>query len=243
MVYNFQGVNIFYKDLGKKNKDYVNVFLHGWGADSSNFDFCAKELKGQRNILIDFPPFGNSQTKLKNWTLFTYANMVMCLCEKLNIKKYNIIGHSFGGRVAIVMSVINKEKINKLVLVDSAGMKPKRKMSYYVKIYNYKFRKKLGLSIEKYGSKDYKLLDNDMKKIFTSIVNEHLEDYLKEIKAKTLIVFGEKDNVTPVYMAKKLFKGIKDSQLYLIKDAGHFSFLEKKIEFFSILNKFLTEEE
>lgn len=243
MVYNFQGVKIFYRDLGKKNKDCANVFLHGWGTDSSNFDFCTQGLKEQRNILIDFPPFGKSQKKLRNWTLFTYANMVICLCEKLNIKKYNIIGHSFGGRVSIIMSVINKEKINKLVLVDSAGMKPRRKISYYVKIYKYKLRKKFGLSTEKYGSSDYKLLDEDMKKIFTSIVNEHLEDYLKEINAKTLIVFGEKDDVTPIYMAKKLFKGIKDSQLYLIKNTGHFSFLEKKIEFFSTLSKFLTEEE
>ena len=242
MIYNFQGVKIFYRDTGKKNVEKANVFLHGWGTSSTNFSFCEKFLKDQRNIFIDFPPFGKSQKKIRNWTIFTYANMVICLCEKLNIKEINLIGHSFGGRVAIIVSVVNKEKINKLVLVDSAGMKPKRNVKYYYKIYKYKIRKKLGLSTKNLGSSDYLMLNDDMKKIFVSVVNEYLEDYLKEIKANTLIIFGEKDKETPLYMAKRLFKGINNSQLYIMKNAGHFCFLERKIEFCSVLNKFLTEE-
>lgn len=234
---NFRDAKIFYRFFDRKT-DVVNIFLHGWGCDCKSFMFCAKHLK-QSCLFIDFPPFGGSSKTIKDWTVFTYANMVISICQHLKIKKYNLIGHSFGGRVAIIISVLCKKETEKVVLVDSAGLKPKRPLSYYYKVWMYKLRRKLGKDVSGYGSADYLALSADMKKIFTSIVNTHLDDFLPYIKAETLIIFGESDKVTPVYMAKKLHKKIKNSQLVLLAGAGHFSFVDRRLEFILQLQNFL----
>ena len=80
-----------------------------------------------------------------------------------------------------------------------------------------------------------------MKKVFSSIVNTHLEESARLIDCKTLIIFGEKDKETPIYMAKKLNKLIKNSSLVILKNCAHFCFLERKILFEEILNNFIKE--
>ena len=89
------------------------------------------------------------------------------------------------------------------------------------------------------GSQDYQALSSEMKKVFVSIVNQHLDEYLPLIKQKTLIIFGEKDNETPIYMARKLHKNISNSKLEIIKGAGHFCFLDNLMTFYRIIDKFL----
>ena len=80
-----------------------------------------------------------------------------------------------------------------------------------------------------------------MKETFKNIVNTHLEAYAKKIKAKTLIVWGLQDNETPIYMARRLNKLIAGSELKILNDGGHFSFLDCKLEFFRIVNEFYKE--
>ena len=69
---------------------------------------------------------------------------------------------------------------------------------------------------------------------------KYLDDFLPFIRAKTLIVFGENDKVTPIYMAKKLHKKIKSSKLEIMQDAGHFCFVDKRVEFLTLLAEFLN---
>lgn len=220
----------------------TNIYLHGWGRSYKDFVFCDRFLKSENSLFIDFPPFGKSDKKVKEWSIFTYVNMVLSLVEHLKIGKFNLIGHSFGGRVSILIAVLSKNQTNKMILVDSAGLKPKRKLSYYIKVYKYKRRKKQGKDVSTFGSEDFKKLDEDMKKVFSNIVNTHLDDFLPYIKTKTLVVFGEKDKTTPLYMAKKLNRKIKGSSLLVLKKSGHFCFLEKQFEFVSLTKKFLEEE-
>ena len=78
-----------------------------------------------------------------------------------------------------------------------------------------------------------------MKQTFVNVVNEDLCVYAKNINSKTLIVWGEKDKDTKIFMAKKLHKLIFLSELVFIKGAGHFSFLDKKEDFVIILDTFL----
>ena len=131
-------------------------------------------------------------------------------------------------------------------MVDSAGILPRRGLGYYFKIYKYKRCKKKALNLRKYqeklskfGSNDYKLLSERMKQIFVHIVNEDLSMYAKYINSETLIVWGEKDKDTPIYMAKKLKRLIKNSELKIIENAGHFSFIDNKDEFLILLDTFL----
>lgn len=238
MIYDYRDAKIFYRFFNKKS-EITNIYLHGWGCDHRSFLFCHKNIEDMSSLFVDFPPFGESSKDIKNWSVFTYANMVISLCQHLGIEKYNIIGHSFGGRIAIIMSVLCKAETNKLVLVDSAGVRPRRSLAYYLKVWIYKLRRKLGLDVSNFGSCDYRSLGKDMRKIFNSIVTTHLDDFLPFIKSKTLIVFGKDDKTTPIYMAKKLQRRIKNSKLVLLSDAGHFCFVDRRLEFLSQLGNFL----
>ena len=238
MRYDYRGCKIFYKFLDRKS-EVTDVFLHGWGCDYSSLYFC-RSLTKNNCLFVDFPPFGSSGKRLDDWNVFTYANMIISLCESLKIKNFNLIGHSFGGRIAIIISVLCKKETKRLVLVDSAGVKPRRKLSYYIKVWTYKIRKKLGLDVSKYGSCDYLALDVHMRKVFNSIVNTHLDEFLPYIKCDTLIIFGEDDRTTPIYMAKRLHKKIKNSKMLILQDAGHFSFVDRKLGFSENLKRFLV---
>jgi pimeloyl-ACP methyl ester carboxylesterase len=238
MIYNFRETQIFYKFVNKKS-DTTNVYLHGWGCDHKSLLFCQEYLQEQNSLYVDFPPFGASEKDIKDWTIFTYANMVISLCNHLKLQKLNLIGHSFGGRVAIIVAVLCKEKINKVVLVDSAGLKPKRSLTYYFKVAKYKVRKKFGMDVSNFGSCDYLALGRNMRKIFSSVVCTHLDDFLPFIRAKTLIIYGKNDKITPLYMAKKLHRKIKKSKLEILEDAGHFSFVDRRVEFLALVTEFL----
>lgn len=241
MTKTFRDAQIFYKFYSKKT-EVVNVFLHGWGCDHASFLFCQKYLKNQSCLFVDFPPFGKSSKNICDWSIFTYANMVHSLCEGLGIKKINLIGHSFGGRISIVLAVLCKDMVQKVVLVDAAGVKPKRSVGYFFKVWTYKLRKKLGLDVSGYGSCDYRALTPNMQPIFKSVVNTHLDDFLPFVAAPTLIIFGKNDTTTPVYMAKKMHKKIANSTLVLLEGAGHFCFVDRRLEFLERLKQFLLKE-
>ncbi len=93
----------------------------------------------------------------------------------------------------------------------------------------------------KFGSQELKLLDGNLRKSYILVVNEFLDETAKNIKNKTLLVFGENDKETPLYMAEKFKKYIENSVLYTVKNAGHFCFLEKPCEFNFIVKEFLAE--
>lgn len=232
----FGECKIFYQIYGSLD-DSVNIFLHGWGQNGTSFDRIIKQVGGNW-LLIDFPPFGSSDEP-KNWNIYSYANMLISLCEHLKIEHCNFIGHSFGGRIAILISALRPDLVNKLMLIDSAGLKPKRKISYYMNVISFKILKFFGYFPQNAGSSDYCNLSKNMKPTFISIVNTPLEEYCSQIEAETTIVFGENDEETPVYMAKKLHKLIKKSQLYIIDGAGHFVFIDREIAFVKILKQFL----
>jgi pimeloyl-ACP methyl ester carboxylesterase len=150
-----------------------------------------------------------------------------------------LIGHSFGGRIAIQYCTMYSN-VEKLVLIDSAGIKPRRKLRYYYNLFKYNLRKTFNMKVSHLGSKDYKSLNCVMKQTFVNIVNYNQKPTLKNINVPTLIIWGEKDTETPLYMAKILKRKIKDSRLCIIKDAGHFSYLDDLITFYNYLTGFLT---
>lgn len=235
MFIKFNGASVHYEICG--NGTIPIVFLHGWGGSTQSFKFMLKYLDfDYRAIFIDFPPFGCSCEPSGVLTIFDYADMVKEILIKEGIKNPILVGHSFGGRVAIILA--SKNNFRGLVLTSSAGIKVKHKPSYYFKVYKYKFLKMLGLN-PRGGSKDYLVLSTIMQKTFVNIVNTNLEKYAINITVPTLIFWGDKDKETPIYMAKKLHKLIKNSNLFVVKNSGHFAYMENKELFSSRLNDFI----
>lgn len=237
MVFVYNGVKVNYKVYGK-SMVMPCLLLHGWGCNGNIFSDLISKFPDRTFITLDFPPFGKSGKINADWNIFIYASMVMSLCEHLRISKCDIVGHSFGGRVAILLASLKKAMVNSCVLVDSAGLKPKRGFKYYYKLYKYKICRKFGFYVKDAGSEDYKNLSPEMKKVFVAIVNQYLDEYAAIISARTLIVFGKNDADTPVYMAKKLNKLIKNSQLVLLEEAGHFCFLDSPMLFYKTIEEF-----
>ncbi len=240
MVFVYSGVKIHYSIFGDA-EGFPCLLLHGWGGSGKVFQGLIKNFPSRKFITVDFPPFGKSQKRIKDWNIFTYATMVMSLCEHLGISKCDVLGHSFGGRVAVLLSALKKGVVRSCVLVDSAGLKPKRRMDYYFRLYRYKILKKLGFYLPDAGSEDYKVLSEDMKKIFIAVVNQYLDEYCPLITAKTLIIFGKNDKETPLYMGKRFHKLIKNSRFVVLEDAGHYSFLDSPLVFYKYLEEFWEE--
>ena len=235
MVFVYNGVKVFYEIKGSGPPC---LLLHGWGCSGEIFaDFLSRDV-GRRFVVVDLPPFGRSGDNIDNWCIFTYASMLMSLCEHLEISSCDCIGHSFGGRVAILLASLKRTLVKNLVLVDSAGLKPRRSLGYYFKVFSYKVAKRLGFSCD-VGSPDYKALPDHLKSLFVNVVNERLDEYCTMIHARTLIIFGANDKDTPPYMAKRLHKLIKNSKLVFLEDAGHYSFLDCPLLFYRKICEFL----
>lgn len=236
MVFVYQGVEVNFHFIGEPT-ERPTLILHGWGCDGEVFEPILSSF--DRSFLtLDFPPFGKSGKIGEEWNIYTYASMVMSLCEHLKIKECDILAHSFGGRVAILIASLAPSFVRSLVLVDSAGLRPRVNLKRTFKVWQFKLLRRLNKDVRGFGSADYQKLDPVTRKAFVSVVSEDLKGYCPQIEAKTLIVFGQKDKDTPVYMAKKLKKLIKNSQLVVLKDGGHFSFLDCPMAFTKILDKF-----
>ena len=227
-------VNYITKGSGKK----VILFLHGWGGNTQSFMPVCNVFK-EKCILIDFPPFGKSEEPKEVYTLFDYAEIVYQILQKENVKCCDVISHSFGSRVAIIMQV--KYKVfNKIVITGGAGIRPKNSIKKFCRKVRYKIIKTFNKNAV-LGSKDYVLLSKVMKKTFSNIVNFDLSNYAKKIDIKTLLIYGKNDKETPLYMAKKFNKLIKKSSLKIYKNCGHFAYLENLEQFLLDVKIFIRE--
>jgi len=248
MYVKLNGVEIFYKKLGKGQKI---LFLHGWGGCADSFLPVFNYLSSKFEVYaLDFPGFGRSTIPDKPWGVEDYAEITYKFLKSLGIEKTHIIAHSFGGRVAILLSALHPEIVDKMVLVDSAGLIPKRTFKYYMKVYVFKILKKLYLFFgdgskeerlekfyAKYGSKDYREAGK-LRGTFVKVINQDLRKYLPMIKSPTLLIWGENDTETPLYFAKIMEREIPDAGLVVFKGAGHFSYLDRINDFNIIVSKF-----
>ena len=114
---NIKDVNINFIQYGNKKGKNV-VLLHGWGQNISMMDPIGKRLEKDFHITnIDLPGFGNSSEPTYGYTIYDYYEVIDELLTKLKIDNPILIGHSFGGRIAIVYAA--KKKVDKLVLLSS----------------------------------------------------------------------------------------------------------------------------
>lgn len=191
------------------------------------------------------------------WGVPEYAEMVKAFIEKLNLGKVDVIGHSFGGRVSIFLASNYPELFNRIILTDSAGLIKKMSIKKWLKIRTFKVGKfvirlfyknnktlcdsKINALRKRVGSSDYSSLKSDvMRDTFNKVISLDLKSYLSAIQSPTLLIWGENDKDTPVYMGKIMEKHIPDSGLVILKNAGHFSYLDSPVEYNLIVEKFLS---
>lgn len=249
MYFKNEEYSLYYEKHGNSNKEIL--ILPGWGDTRKTFNYLINYFKEEYTLyILDYPGFGNSSFPNRDLTIYDYTNIVRDFMKYENIKDPIIIAHSFGGRIASLLSGYYKEKINKLILIDIAGIKPKKNIFKFLKTYTYKLLKKLSIIIPKrkrniylkrlfrfFASTDYKNLDNTMCQTFKNIVNEDLKFTYKNININTLLIWGENDKSTPLKDGIYMNKNIINSNLVIYPDSGHFSYLDYP----NLTNKIIEE--
>lgn len=252
MFININGLNIEYTIEGE---GYPVLLLHGWGSSYVAYTGIINTLKNRHKVIaLNFPGCGNSDTMENPWTLDDYCNLVLEFMKALDINNPIMFGHSHGGRVTIKMVASGMVNPPKIVLLDSAGLIPKKSFRQKWRAKSFKLIKAiLTLPIIKsfsaplldkarrhYGSADYNAAPPVLRQTLVSLVNTDLRDILENIKCPTLLIWGENDTATPLSDAKIIESKIGDCGLCVIKGTGHFSFCEKPFEAHAIINSFIS---
>lgn len=216
------------------------MFLHGWGGDIRSFGGAMDhfERRGRTCLTFSFPPFGASDMPPEDWNLSDYSALTLSLLDKSSFDKVILVGHSFGGRVAIdISSTAAPSRVEKLVLVDSAGLRPRRGPIYRLRRLRFRLAKKLGRPTEKYYSPDYLALPESMRGIFGRIVSRDQTEDVGKIKCPTLVFWGKRDKETPLYMCRRLIKKLGGKAIIL--NGGHFAYAEDHARFVAALGRFV----
>lgn len=210
MQIQLEGMTLNYEDSGEKELPAV-VIMHGWGCDHTTVTSIAAIFAGKMRVVnVDLPGHGKSSEPPSAWGVDDFTRFMELFIDTLGLERPALIGHSFGGRISILMS--SRRDISKVVLVDAAGIKPKRPLKYYLKVYSFKAAKKIlplllgkergRKAIEawrgKAGSADYRNSSPVMRAVMSRCVNEDLKSVMPSIKAPVLLVWGEADTATPL---------------------------------------------
>ena len=232
------------------------LLLHGWGARADLYRSVINPLVSDYRVIApDLPGFGKSSEPSFPYSIEDYASFASVLLKELDIDKAHIIGHSHGGRTCLELATGNYGfEIDKIVLLDSAGIPVKKKLSKRIRIRTYKILKGLVTFApikkilpdaldklkRKFGSADYAAASDIMRRSMVKVLPCDYTDKLSLIKNPTLLIWGENDNDTPISCAKVLENGIKDCGLVTIPKAGHFSFAEAPVLTSNVLKSFFN---
>lgn len=245
------GIKLNYIDEGEGP---VVLLLHGWGASCDSYKGVINTLRDKcRLVALDFPGCGQSDLPEKPLDINDYVAIVMEFCSALNLRDPILVGHSHGGRVIMKLAGSGLMNPKKIVFIDAAGIKPKFGFKKWCKVRTFKtvkwfltlpvIRNHTEETLQKarnhFGSADYSSAPEVMRKTLVNLVNDDMTPYLDGIKASTLLIWGENDTATPLYMAKRIEKIIPDCGVCVIKDTGHWSFVERPAEAQAILRSFL----
>jgi pimeloyl-ACP methyl ester carboxylesterase len=234
----------------KTGEGKVLLMIHGWGDSARTFSALADELKDSFQIVaLDLPGFGASQAPSELWGTKAFADFTAKFMDKLNLKPYGVIGHSFGGPVAMYLA-LDYPKFKKLVLLASAGVRNKNPVrSNLMKLTAKAGKGALAvMPARKRGQLKRKLYDSigsdalllpHMEKIYRKIISEDMRAAAADIQLPTLLIYGSRDKATPASDGLKLHKLIKNSDLRIV-DAGHFLHQEDAALVAGQIEKFLS---
>ena len=258
MNIDINGYDISYKMTGPADADRTAAILQGWGTEMGMYDSVASALNDEyRVIQLDLPGFGESDEPKEPWNVDAYCDFFCDFLKALGTERTSLICHSYGGRMAIKLAARQSEgrlpfEIEKIVLIDSAGVMPERTMRQKLSVRRYKIKRSILTSrpvhamfpevidywMSKQGSDDYRAASPMMKKCLVMAVNEDLKDIMPLVRNETLLVWGDLDTDTPISDARIMEERMPNAGLAVLEGTGHFSFLYRPAEFRNIIRSF-----
>lgn len=228
------------------------LVLHGWGASIEAVHPILAGLSPVATVYaLDLPGFGQAELPPEPWGVEHYQEFVAAFMDALSLDSPTVVGHSNGGRIAIRMAATEPSRVSRLVLVDSAGIRPKRTLRWYRKVgmakvgkYAARFLGAPGerlreLLVERAASADYAAA-GPLRPTLVKLVNTDLRSFMPAISVPTLLVWGSQDTDTPLSDARLMESLIPDAGLVVLEDAGHFSYIDQPTRFGRIVSHFVA---
>ena len=230
MEIEINGIKTNYQTFGQGTPFLI---LHGWGSNSDRWVEVAEKIaaKGYKVIVPDLPGFGKSDMLPVPWNTNKYIAWLEGFIKELNLQEFYLLGHSFGGALSAKMTVKYPQKVQKLFLVSAACVRKKTstkklsaiiakifKLFYFVPYYPL-IRKAIYKFIIR--KSDYVYVEGIMKSTYLNVVAEDLTFNLPFIKVPTIVIWGDKDEYTPISEGYFIEKSIKKAKIIVIPGAGH----------------------
>ncbi len=234
------------------------LLLHGWGCHIELMWPVAVRLSqaGFTAHVLDLPGFGQSDLPPEPWTVPDYARWVLAYLDDAGLERVHLIGHSFGGRISLVLGADYPECVGKLALSNSAGVRlpPSLKIrAYYAGrqvlmgllslpgLGGVKERVQEALR-QRFGSTDY-LNAGPLLETFKLVINQDLLPYARRVQAPTLLFWGDQDEDTPLKAGQILEQTMPDAALILFEGAGHYAYLDDLNQFMNVVTYFFTDKQ
>lgn len=235
-----KGLSVHYTVTGEIGS--AVLLLHGWGANVKMYAGLIQYLaKSHVVYALDFPGFGDSQEPPEAWCVDDYTDLVCEFLQAVGLKKTALIGHSFGGRVIAKLIARDTQpvEITQVILMDAAGIRPKKSLKAKWNIFTYKVAKVIFQTPvmhflypdylehmrKRRGSADYNAASPVMRGTLVRVVNEDLQAELRKITQPTLLIWGEQDPTTPLSDGMRMKELIADSDIVVVP-GGHFSYID-----------------
>jgi pimeloyl-ACP methyl ester carboxylesterase len=245
------------------------VFLHGFGSSSYSFHYLTDALsKKYQTIAIDLKGFGDSpKPDDRRYSVYDQAVLVEHFIQQHHLKNVTLVGHSYGGGVALSLALLRPKLIKKIVLIDSVAYRqyiPSMMRDTQIPIvgalgfhllpasyemresYDYLFYDKRKIDKKTLAVMAKNLQKTNAKTVFLSAVKDLVPEDIdevskryKNIKIPTLIIWGDKDVVVRKSTGYRLHRDLKNSKLKVIEKCGHIPHEEKPKEVLKYILDFL----
>lgn len=218
------------------------LMIHGWGASIELLAPLSLRLSrlGYRCHQIDLPGFGGSDEPNEPFTIFDFAAFCLAYLDHIGIKKIHFFGHSLGGRIGLILGSDHSDRIRKMTLSNSAGIKSKAPLQTRLRLSAYKSLRRSLANIgaksaadglresynQRFGSEDYLTASPILRQTLINVVNQDLLDHAKRVSVPTILIWGADDQETPLWMGRKLEAAIPDAALIIHEGAGHYAYLD-----------------
>ncbi len=233
------------------------LMLHGWGASIDLLLPLAEMLakQGYACTMLDMPGFGETEPPPVAWSIHDYAAYAMAFADACELETFYLFGHSFGGRLGLILGAEQAGRIRKMVLADAAGIRDKTPITTQLRLPLYKSirdgLKVIGLRSlsdslrgwysRRYGSVDFQAASGVMRETMVKVVNEDLSHYAPRVRPSTLLLWGELDEDTPLWQGKQLEATIPDAGLVVYEGAGHYSYLDRLHDTVRVIDYFFKQ--
>ena len=230
MLLTVSGIQVHYEIVGDSPKGESNpavLLLHGWGGSHKSLMSLAEGLQESCSCyLIDLPGFGRSSDPPSTWGVDEYTEFLKTFIDKVGVAvPISVIGHSFGGALALALAAKYPEVVSQLVVCAPSwhrmNMSDKTKPPRPVSRILHKFPIVRKILYKVLFPKSDIMQKPQLEENFKRIVQQDLTNVVKSVHQNTLILWGKEDTYVPVTDASLLHEHIHHSILSVFPGLGH----------------------